>query len=265
MTVPAVALPSAPALPPGSAPAAAQGANASREAPAALRELLARRFPDAVLLPERTTAPLPTGLGPLDAILPNGGLPRGRLVVWQRARGGGATAVLRAAASGILARGERVAWIDGQRLLGAQWRDGPLVVRPGSPELALRATEILLRSGGFALVVLTGVDPDPTDMLRLSRMAHEGGGGFVAATARTLTASLRLSSRYVPADYAGSADPFGALARIDAVAIAVEAQASGWRAGATLRIPLAPLELRLALEPGLVDRRGAERAVAGRR
>jgi hypothetical protein len=247
LTVPAAVLP-APHLVPRAGATITSGA---------LRTLLANRFPDAVLLPERTSAPLPTGFAPLDAILPNGGLPRGRLVVWQRAQGGGGTtAVLRTAAAGILARGERVAWVDGQRLLAADWPDGPLLVRPSSPELALRATEILLRSGGFALVVLTGVDPDATDMLRLSRMAHEGGGGFVAATARTLTASLRLSSRYVPAEYHTSSGPFGERARIDTVAIAVEARASGWKSSATLRLPVSSFDLRLALETGLADRRG---------
>jgi hypothetical protein len=221
----------------------------------ALRDLLANRFPDAVLLPERAAPPLPTGLVELDRILPGGGLPRGRMVAWQLA--GGAAAVLRAAAAGVLARGERVAWVDGARVLGPQWTDGPLVVRPARPELALRAAEILLRSGGFALVVLSGIDPDPTGMLRLSRMAHEGGGSFVAVTSRTLSASLKLSSRFLPAEYSGALDPFGSLARLETVAIAVEARAPGWSARARLRFPCAALDLRLALDPGLPDRRGA--------
>jgi hypothetical protein len=191
----------------------------------------------------------------LDGILPGGGLPRGRLVVWQTTFG--ATAVLRAAATGILARGERVGWIDGARVLGPQWNDGPLVVRPDTSDIALRATEILLRSGGFALVVLTGIEPDSTALLRLSRMVHEGGGGFVAVTSRTLAASLKLSSRFLRAEYSGGLDPFGALARLDRVAIAVEARAPGWSARTIFRLPLASLDLRLALDPGLPDRRGA--------
>lgn len=224
--------------------------------PAALRTLLADRFPDAVLLPERAAPPVATGLEQLDAILPRGGFPSGRLVAWQSPQGG-ATAVLRAAMTGILDRGERAAWIDGARRLGWHWRDGPLVVRPDSPDLALRAAEILLRSGGFALVVLTGVDPDQTAMLRLSRTAHEGGGAFVAVTPRSLTASLRLVSRYLPAEYRRSADPFGGVARVDAVALLVEARAPGWQARTTFHLPLLPYDLRMALEPGLPDRRGA--------
>src|SRR5689334_22487701 len=110
----------------------------------ALRALLVERFPDAVALPERGIRPLATGLGPFDRILPNGGLPRGRVVVWQR-QIGGATAVLRAAALGLLARGERVAWVDGQNTIGPQWIAGPIVIRPNTREVAIRAAEILLR------------------------------------------------------------------------------------------------------------------------
>jgi hypothetical protein len=222
----------------------------------ALRTLLTDRFPDAVLLPERTAAPLVTGVAALDRILPNGGLPRGRLVVWQT-QTGGARAVLRAACFGLLDRGERTVWIDGARTLGPQWVDGPLVVRPASAELALRAAEILLRSGGFALVVLTGVDPEPTAMLRLSRMVHEGGGGFVALTSRTLTASLRLSSRYLPSEFRCARGPFGEIAAVEAVAVRVEARGPGWHEAATLHLPAHSHDLRLSLEPELADRRGA--------
>jgi hypothetical protein len=222
---------------------------------AALRTLLADRFPDAVLLPDRAVPPVPTGLAVLDGLLPGGGLPAGRLAAWQGAAG--ATALLRAAAGGILARGERVAWVDGARSLGAQWTDGPLLVRPATPDLALRAAEILLRSGGFALVVLSGVQPDPTAVLRLSRMAHEGGGAGVAVAARPLAAGLRLVSRYLPAGHRCAPGPSGEPARIDTVALRLEARASGWRRHVTLHLPLAALDFRMALEPGLPDRRGA--------
>lgn len=240
------------------AAAPARGASAG-----ALRKMLVERFPGSVLLPERVVPPIPTGLEALDAILPGGGLPRGRVVVWQSAAGG-ATALVRAAAGGLLARGERVAWIDGARRLGPHWVDGPLVVRPAAPELALRAAEILLRSGGFALVVLGGVEPDQTAMLRLSRMAHEGGGGFVAITSRTLGASLRLTSRYLLAQYSGPRNPFGERALIDTVAVEIEARAPGWQSRTVLRIPVAPCDFRMALEPGLPDRRGVTGEPAGR-
>lgn len=223
----------------------------------ALKSLLAQRFPDAALLPERTTIPIPTGIAELDRVLPSGGLPRGRLVVWLGAEGAGATAFLRAACFRVLARGERAAWVDGQRTLGVPWRSGPLLVRPASESTALRSAEILLRSGGFALVVLTGVDPDQTAMLRLSRFAHEGGGAFVALTHRTLTASLRLSSRFLPADYSLAPTPFGDPARIRSVALALEVRAPGWNASTTLRLAALSHDLRCALDPELADRRGA--------
>ena len=221
-----------------------------------LRAQLQERFPNAVPLPERVVPPIPTGLAMLDGILPHGGLPRGRLTVWQSPLGG-AGALLRAASLSIVDRGERVAWIDGARTLGHQWIDGPLVVRPASPELALRAAEILLRSGGFALVVLAGIDPEPTAMLRLSRMAHEGGGGFLAVTRRSLTASLRLTSRYLPEKHRIVPGPFGHSAAIVSVAITIESRAPGWKAATTLHVPFVSHDLRLSLDPELPDRRGA--------
>src|SRR5262249_37765845 len=153
--------------------------------------LLIERFPDAVTLPEGGVRPLVSGLEPFDRILPNGGLPRGRVVVWQQ-QTGGATAVLRAAAFGLLHRGERVAWVDGECTIGPHWSPGPVVVRPRGRDLGVRGAEILLRWGGFALVVLTGVDPDQTGMLRFSRMVHGGEGAFVALPPPPLTASLRI-------------------------------------------------------------------------
>lgn len=222
----------------------------------ALRSLLVERFPNAVLLPERSVPPLVTGLAPLDRILPNGGLPRGRMVVWQ-SKTGGATAILRTACQGVANRGERVAWIDGARTIGPDWIDGPLVVRPADPDLALRATEILLRSGGFALVILSGIDPGQSAMLRLSRMVHEGQGAFVALTDRGLTASIRLSSRFLVDRFRWSIGPFGEVAAVDTVSVEVTVKASGWSERTTFSLPAKAHDLRLSLEPGVADRRGA--------
>lgn len=222
---------------------------------AAVRDLLRERFPDAVPLPERAVPALDTGLTLLDQLLPSGGLPRARVVVW-RSEGGGATALLRSAAGSLVERGERVAWVDGRRSLGAGWLDGPLVVRPSSPDLALTSAEILLRSGGFALVVLTGVEPDQHAMLRLSRMVHEGGGAFVAVTSRTLTASLRLASRFVVDRFRWTTGPFGNIAAVEAAALEVSATAPGWSRATLLSLPALTHDLRLALDPLLADRRG---------
>ena len=100
---------------------------------AALRALIQQRFPDATPLTggAQTTEQVATGIGALDQVLPNGGLPRGRLSVW--APQGGATAILRAACHSVVANGERSAWIDGDNTVaGAFWGDGPYLVRPTS-------------------------------------------------------------------------------------------------------------------------------------
>ena len=47
-----------------------------------LRELLDLRFPDAMPVPRRQGEIVATGVEELDALLPNGGFPRGRLSVW---------------------------------------------------------------------------------------------------------------------------------------------------------------------------------------
>src|SRR5688572_17519676 len=49
----------------------------------ALREALEQRFPNAKPLVFRTAGAVSTGLAALDAMLPGGGLPRGRLSLWQ--------------------------------------------------------------------------------------------------------------------------------------------------------------------------------------
>ncbi|MGH7481623.1 MAG: hypothetical protein ACRELV_05665, partial [Longimicrobiales bacterium] len=60
----------------------------------ALRELLQERFPGAQpVAPGGTARPAALGVAPLDRMLPEGGLPRGRLTHWRP--GAGATALLR--------------------------------------------------------------------------------------------------------------------------------------------------------------------------
>src|SRR5947209_11756702 len=106
---------------------------------AALRALIEQRFPDATPLTggAKTTEQVATGIAALDKILPNGGLPRGRLSVW--APRGGATAILRAACQEVCAAGERSAWIDADNTIaGAFWGEGAYLVRPTSRINALR-------------------------------------------------------------------------------------------------------------------------------
>ena len=221
----------------------------------AIRDLLARRFPDAVPLPSRREAGISTGVALLDQILPGGGLPRGRPTLWEQP-GAAATALLTAACHAVLALGIRTAWIDGDHTLGHSWIDGPLMLRPRTPLLGLRFAEVLLASGGFALVVVSGIATDRTTMFRLGRAVHEGGGAFAMMGDRSLPSALKLRSHYVfdRADYAMS--PFDEPAAIRSVSVSIEASASGWRESTTLTLPFVSHEVRSALEAGLIDRRG---------
>ena len=86
----------------------------------ALRELLSQRFPESTPLVHHTAPVVPTAVAPLDRILPGGGLPRGRLTTW--ARGGGASALLRAACAAGVTCGERAVWVDAAGTAsGAGW------------------------------------------------------------------------------------------------------------------------------------------------
>ncbi|HVF38541.1 MAG TPA: hypothetical protein VM939_01490 [Gemmatimonadaceae bacterium] len=224
-----------------------------------LRLLLEQRFPDATPVTHRTAEPVATGIGPLDSILPGGGLPRGRLSVWMPQ--GGATAILRAACLTTARTGERSAWIDGLGTIAGQfWEEGPVLVRPANRRNSLRAAEELLRCGGFSLIVLAGSEPAGTEMVRLSRAAREGGAAFVALTSHTSMASLRLTSRI--GDYSWRRNVFGEPAEACAARIKVRAQSLGWNRETELSVPVIPHDFRLALDPGLPDRRGLKQKIS---
>lgn len=222
---------------------------------AALRQLLEQRFPDATPITHRESIAeqVATGIAPLDRVLPNGGFPRGRLSVW--APQGGATAILRSACDAVVAAGERAAWIDGDSTVaGAFWQAGPTLVRPQSRVHALRAADELLRCGGYTLLVIVGVDPHGTEMLRLTRAAREGGTAFVAMTSNASLASLRLRSRLMR--YRWRKSPFGDPAEVQDVTVRVHARTVGWNARVEFPLQVMYHELRLSLESDLADRRG---------
>lgn len=225
---------------------------------AALRALIQQRFPDATPLTgaSQTTEYVATGIGALDKVLPNGGLPRGRLSVW--APQGGSTAILRASCHAVVAQGERSAWIDGDGVVaGAFWAEGPYLVRPQSRLHALRAAEELLRSGGFSLLVLAGGEPQGTETVRLTRAAREGGTALVTIGSATSMASLRLTSRLLR--YQWRRTPFGDPAEAQTATVRVDTKSVGWSAHAMFPIPVVHHELRLSLESELADRRGLPR------
>jgi hypothetical protein len=224
----------------------------------ALRALLEARFPDAAPITRRTSDQLATGIAELDRALPSGGLPRGRLSVW--APQGGATAILRAACHGVLAAGERAAWIDAAGTIsGAFWDEGPLLVRPTNRLNALRSADELLRSGGFALVILAGAEPRGAETVRLTRATRDGGSALVALTTHSAMSALKLTSRIQPRDYRWRRTPFGDPAEVTEARIRVNAVALGWKAHAEFVLPVSHHELRLSLEPELADRRGVSR------
>jgi hypothetical protein len=249
----------------------------------AAQALISHRFPDAIPVERWSRGTVPTGVEALDRILPNGGFQRGRLAVWTP--GAGAAALLRAAALRAVADGERAVWIDATRTVtGACWREGALLVRPSSEMSALRAAEELGRSGGFAFVVLDGVEPQSPELVRCARAAHDGGAALVLVTRAASIASLRLSSEVAAlAALAGgrTGGPVGrALAPahwrerhsvspparlptcppiIRSIRVKVTARASGWHASTELALPVTHDDLRLSLELRHPDRRGVRR------
>jgi hypothetical protein len=240
-----------------------------RSALAELKAILADRFPDTLPIAYRAARAVGTGFARLDSMLPGGGLPRGRLSAW--VPGGGATAILRAACCRVAERGERSAWVDGSGLVTAEsWRTGPLLLMPAGERPALICAEELLRSGGFALVVLSGTESWrglEEAAVRLTRAAREGGTAFVAVAPAVPVAQLRLSSCMAADSYRWRENPFGEPVDVVAVTVRVNAQSMGWSGGTELRLPVLGHGQRLALDPLLADRRGVRRPArrAGRR
>jgi hypothetical protein len=163
-------------------------------------ERIGARFPGAG--PSATTS-VPTGLPPLDDLLPNGGLPRGRIVEWTGPPSSGKTAVLRASLECLRRGGESVALVDGTRgLYAPDWLqlvpgDGEFwIVRPDSAPEAAWCADLLLRSGAFGAVALR-VAPEMLERaasVRLQRLAEESASVFVAV-GRVAVAALRLGFR----------------------------------------------------------------------
>ena len=220
-----------------------------------LRQLIEHRFPDATPVTHRTAEPVATGIPELDRILPGAGFPRGRLVVWNPR--GGATAVLRSACHTTVANGERAVWIDTMGMIAGEfWEEGPILFRPQNRKNALRGAEELLRCGGFALVVLAGAEPHGKETVRLSRAAREGGGAFVTLTSHASMASLRITSRILRESYRWRKSPFGEPADVQEAKLRVKAWSLGWNRETEFALPVVPYDLRMALERGIVDRRG---------
>ena len=129
-----------------------------------------------------TTPGLPTGLTALDAVLPGGGLPRGRITEILAPAGVGKTTLARSLAATTLTAGHTVAWVDATRTLDPRdWVDTAMegsdalwVVRPAEAARAPWCADLLLRTGAFALVVLDGAPVLPRTVgVRLAQLARD--------------------------------------------------------------------------------------------
>lgn len=179
---------------------------------ATMRELERRlEAVDPAPRPARPDRVEPTGLEALDALLPRGGLPRGRGTEWLGPRSCGKTALLRRALERLRLGGEPMALVDAGRTLHApDWRsleegEGLFwVVRPPSEREAAWCADLLLRSGAFGTVALllsedgTGARPAAplprSAAVRLQRLAEEAGAVLVVAGGMPV-AGLRLRFR----------------------------------------------------------------------
>jgi len=135
----------------------------------------------------------PTGLAELDRLL-GGGFPAGRIGEIAGPASSGRTSLLLRLLAATTAGGESVALVDGADAFDPASASGAgvdlartLWARPPAPAEALRAAEILLRAGGFALVTLDLTAriprrPPTAHWLRLVRAAAASRTALVVLT-----------------------------------------------------------------------------------
>jgi len=158
-----------------------------------------------LLPPPPPAAPaIPTGIIALDAALPGGGLPRGRLTELAGPAGSGKTTIARAIVEATVADRGWVAYVDAQRTLDPRdWAhlgddEGVWMIRPHDATRAAWCADVLLRSGAFALVVLDGAPAlTRSTAVRLTRLARDANGALLvlgdrAGAATQLGGAVRL-------------------------------------------------------------------------
>jgi energy-coupling factor transporter ATP-binding protein EcfA2 len=130
--------------------------------------------------PPPATPAIPTGIAALDAALPGGGVPRGRLTELAGPAGSGKTTIARAIVEATVADRGWVAYVDAQRTLDPRdWAhlgdaEGVWMIRPHDATRAAWCADVLLRSGAFALVVLDGAPAlTRSNAVRLTRLARD--------------------------------------------------------------------------------------------
>jgi hypothetical protein len=197
---------------------------------------------------------IPSGVSALDAAL-GGGLPRGRLI---EAIGTGRTSLALQTAGALTQRGALVAWIDSAHAFDAASavRAGAdcsrlLLAQASGVREALRAADVVLAGGGFALVVLDRVGargrvPDSA-WARLARRAEQASACVMLLAERAeagtfASVALRLSRRRAPIG------PHPSLALLGQITACAEIVRAKRRAGAS--------SIELTLDPpDLISRR----------
>jgi hypothetical protein len=71
-------------------------------------------------------------------------------------------------------------------------------------------------------------------------------------------ASLRITSQILSESYRWRKNPFGDPAEAQEAMIRVGVRSLGWNRSADFSVPVVAYDLRMSLESGLVDRRGAK-------
>jgi hypothetical protein len=168
--------------------------------------------------------------------------------------------VLRMTCQEVVAKGERAAWVDGMGVTtGDGWETGAALFRPHGPLRALECAEELVRTGGFGLVVLSGVKGEDAERVRLTRAVREGGGVLVLVDRGGFMAGVRLTTQLDPTGYCWRRDVFGEPAELESVRVKARVTAMGWNREAEFSLRVASHDVRMSLEPALVDRRGVAR------
>ena len=167
-------------------------------------DALRRRIADVVDGDTAPTDGFRTGVGALDAALQaTGGVPRGRLTELLGAAGGGVTTLARRLVGQALAAGAWVAYVDATCTLAPRdWADTERlwVVRPPDAARAAWCADVLLRSGGFGLVVVDGAPVlSRAVAMRLLQLARDADAALVlvgtGTRASDLAGALRLRAR----------------------------------------------------------------------
>lgn len=128
---------------------------------------------------------VPTGLEPLDAVLPGGGMPVGALADWVAGTvGGGAWTLAMLASAGVCRDGRRLMVFDPDgdayppALLGLVPLEGLVLVRPRTVVAAVRALERCLACPAVGAVVAPA--PPRLDDLTARRLRHAAEQGGAA-------------------------------------------------------------------------------------